>query len=129
VQHYKTEEVKSLVKEYIPRLKESFNSCLRAVQDYRDTTLNLDGFVEFARTGDLLPLISKPDLRQIFIACSAVEKSHHPETKDDTISISSFILAIYHLADRIYGTPLLADKYPTPEARVQKLLSKVYLLK
>jgi hypothetical protein len=129
VQHYKTDEVKALVKEYMPRLKESFLSSLRAVQDYRDTTLNLDGFVEFARTGDLLPLISKPDLRHIFIACAAVEKSHHPETKEDTISMSSFVLAMYHLADRIYGTPLLSDKYPTPESRVQKLLSKVYLLK
>ena len=129
VQHYKTEDVKSLIKEYMPRLKETFLASLRSVQDYRDTTLNLDGFVEFARTSDLLPLISKPDLRQIFMACAAVEKSHHPETKEDTISMSSFVLALYHLADRIYGTSLLADKYPTPEARVQKLLSKVYLLK
>lgn len=128
LQEYKTEGVRGLIREYMARLKESFKESIRAAQSYHDEYMTLDGFVEFVRRHDLFSLIAKPDVRQIFLACSAIEASKRPDAKPDTITIPSFLLAIYHLADRIYGDALYADKYQTPEARVQKLLAKMYLL-
>jgi hypothetical protein len=126
---YKTPEVKAVVKEYMARLRESFKRAVQS-QDYRDDApMSLDAFVEFVRRHDLMPLISKPDMRQIFLACAQIEKIKNPSAEPDTITFPSLILAIYHLADRIYGEALYIDKYPTPEARVQKLLAKMYLLR
>jgi hypothetical protein len=126
---YKTPEVKNIVKEYMARLKTSYKRAV-GTQDYRsDAAMNLDAFVEFVRQQELMPLISKPDVRQIFIACSQIEKVKNPQAEPDTVSLPSLILALYHLADRIYGDPLYIDKYPTPEARVQKILAKMYLLR
>jgi len=129
IQAYRTEEVKAIVKEYMARLRESFKRAV-AVHDFRDgAPMTLDAFVELVKRHELMPLISKPDLRQIFVACSQIERMKNKDAVPDTLSLSSLVLAVYHLADRIYGDALYIDKYPTPEARVQKLLAKMYLLR
>ena len=129
IQDYKTEPVKAVVKEYYPQIRESFTECVKW-QNYSDSTMNLDGFVEFARRHDLLPLIAKPDLRQIFMACTAIQRAQHKEgVKSDTLQLPALITGLYHLADRIYSDRLFADKYPTPESRVRKLLAKMFLLR
>jgi hypothetical protein len=129
IQEYKSDAVKEAMKPYLSRLREGFYEAVKSAQRYSDTDMTLDGFVEFVKRHNLLPLIAKPDIRQIFLACSAIEASRNKEAKPDTISCKgSFNLTIYHLADRIYGDRLYADKYPTPESRVQKLLAKMFLL-
>ena len=90
--------------------------------------MDIDGFVELARRHDLLPLISKPDLRAIFDTVAGMENLRG-SVKAGTLSRAAVIMALCHLADRIYGDRLLVDKYPTPDSRVQKLLSKMFLLK
>ena len=129
IQEYKTDAVHEIMKPYLARLRESFWESVRSAQRFTDEAMNLDGFVEFVRRHDLLPLIAKPDVRQIFLACSAIEAQRNKDAKPDTINVKgAFNLTIYHLADRIYGDRLYAEKYPTPESRVQKLLAKMFLL-
>jgi hypothetical protein len=127
---YKTEAVRTVVKDYMAKIRNDFRDVAAKANNGRETEfMALDGFVEFVRTHDLMPLISKPDLRQIFVACSALEKAKNPSAPADTVSLPGLIGALYHLAERIYGDPLFADKYPDPEARIRKLLSKMFLLK
>lgn len=126
-EYAKSPGVEALVKEYMGRIREASREAVTAVQDYREKTMNLDGFVEFARRHDLLPLISKPELRAIFEVCVNIEKKEG--VKEGTLSREQVVAALYHLADRIYGSPLFVDKYPTHEARMQKLLTKMFLLK
>ncbi|KAF8288130.1 hypothetical protein TcBrA4_0015600 [Trypanosoma cruzi] len=128
IQSYKTDAVASVVKEFIGRIKESYNSAIRTAQGYHSTMMNLDGFVEVARRHLLLPLIHKPDLRHIFLYCCAVEKEKHPETEEGNISVGTFLLALYQLADRIYGDSLMGKKFATPEARMKRLLAKMFFL-
>ncbi|RNF21254.1 uncharacterized protein Tco025E_03570 [Trypanosoma conorhini] len=128
IDSYKTDAVASIVKEFIGRIKESYTTAIRAAQGYHATVMNLDGFVEVARRHELLPLIRKPDLRRIFLYCSAIEKREHVETEDGAISVGTFLLALNYLADRIYGDSLMGQKFPTPEARIKKLFSKMFLL-
>ena len=135
IQAYKTPEVKAVMKEYLPRIRESFHECI-AYTDYMEAQkpqpyMNLDGFVELVRRHHLFPLITKPDIRQIFLACQSIEAAKNPDAAKrggGYTSEKALILALYHLADRIYGDRLYADQFPTPEARVRKLLAKMFLL-
>jgi len=127
---YKTPEVKAIMKEYIAKIRNEFKTSVNTALNGRDSDhMNLDAFVEFVRRQDLMPLISKPDLRQIFTVCAAIEGQKNPAAKPDTVTVPGLLNAMYHLAERIYGDVLFADKYPTPEARIRKLTSKMFLLK
>lgn len=129
IQEYQSSEaVQNIVNEYMNRIRDSCRDAVKAVQDYRDKTMDLDGFVEYARRHDLLPLISKPELREIFDVCVNLESLKKEGVKEGTLSRQQVLAALYHLADRIYGNPVFVDKYPTPESRVRKLLTKMYLL-
>ncbi|ORC90519.1 uncharacterized protein TM35_000083170 [Trypanosoma theileri] len=128
IQEYKTDTVKAVVKEFMGRIKECFSSAIKTAQGYHCTVMNLDGFVEVARRYELLPLIRKSHLRQIFLSCSELEREKHPEAEEGTISVGTFLLALYYLADGIYGDSLMRKQFPTPEARVKKLLTKMFFL-
>ncbi|KAH9578350.1 hypothetical protein LSM04_003764 [Trypanosoma melophagium] len=128
IQEYKTDAVKVVVKEFMGRIKESFSSAIKTAQGYHSTVMNLDGFFEVARRYELLPLIRKSHLRHIFLSCSEVEKEKHLEAEEGTISVGTFLLALYYLADAIYGDSLVRKQFPTPEARVKKLLTKMFFL-
>ncbi|ESL10802.1 hypothetical protein TRSC58_01458 [Trypanosoma rangeli SC58] len=125
---YKTNAVASIVKEFMRLIKEGYTIAIKSAQGYSATMMNLDGFVEVARRHELLPLIRKPVLRHIFLCCCAVEKEEHPEVEEGAISVGTFLLALYYLADQIYGDPLMGKRFSTPEARIKKLLSKMFLL-
>ncbi|RNF01639.1 hypothetical protein TraAM80_06872 [Trypanosoma rangeli] len=125
---YKTNAVASIVKEFMRPIKEGYTIAIRSAQGYSATVMNLDGFVELARRHELLPLIRKPVLRHIFLCCCAVEKEEHPEAEEGAISVGTFLLALYYLADQIYGDPLMGKRFSTPEARIKKLLSKMFIL-
>lgn len=127
---YKTPEVKNVMKEYMSKIRAEFKTSVNVAMNGRDSeNMSLDAFVEFVRRQDLMPLISKPDLRQIFTVCAAIEAQKNPKAVADTITVPGLVNAMYHLAERIYGDILFADKYPTSEARVRKLTAKMFLLK
>ena len=128
VEDYKTPAVKAIVKEYLSRLKESFNQSIQSAQNWGDINMKLEGFVEFVRRGNLFSMISKPDINQIFSAIAAIEAEKNPTAPAGTITMPALMLGLYHLAERIYGDNLYADKYPDPESRIKKLLAKMYLL-
>lgn len=130
IQEYQSSEaVQATMNEFMSRIRDGCREAVRAVQDYRDKTMDLDGFVEFARRHDLLPLISKPELREIFEVCAGMDALKKEGIKPGTLSRAAVMACLYHLADRIYGNALFVDKYPTPQSRVQKLMSKMFLLK
>lgn len=129
MKEYQTESIQALFDQNMHLIRQACKESLRSSgQDYRDKTLDIDGFVELARRHDLLPLISKPDIRAIFDTVAGMENLRG-SVKPGTLSRAAVVMALCHLADRIYGDRLLVDKYPTPESRVQKLLSKMFLLK
>ena len=131
IEEYRTPQVKEEVKSYLTKLKDSFLLSVHEAQGPRQENMNLDSFVHFVRKHELLPLISKPDIRKIFSSCVVLHQLQHPGEKKNAVeelSSKSIPLLIYHLADRIYGDSLYVDKYPTPEARVQKLLAKMFLM-
>eukprot|EP00742_Colponemidia_sp_Colp-10_P023488 GILJ01027999.1.p1 GENE.GILJ01027999.1~~GILJ01027999.1.p1 ORF type:complete len:411 (-),score=54.57 GILJ01027999.1:34-1209(-) len=133
IDEYRTENVKALIKKNIGSLKKTFSESIRAVQSLKDGDLmTIEGFVELIRRHDLLSAITKTDLRYIFITCAQVEKAANPSAfetaKSESITVASLPRVVYHLADRIYGDPLFVTQFPTPEARVEKLLAKMFLL-
>ncbi|KEG15284.1 hypothetical protein DQ04_00121160 [Trypanosoma grayi] len=128
ITEYKSDAVKAVVQNFLGYIKDCFTLAIRTTQGYHSTVMNLDGFVEVARRYELLPLIRKPLLRQIFLSCSTLEKEKHPDALEETLSVGTFVLALYHLAERIYGDTLMARKFPTPESRMKKLLTKMFLL-
>lgn len=130
LESYKTEECKAVLKEHMARIRNEFKSAVNFSLNGRDGEhMNLDAFVEFVRRQDLMSLISKPDLRQVFTVCAAIEAQKNPKAKPDTITVPGLINAMCHIAERIYGDALFADKYPSAEARLRKLTSKMFLLK
>lgn len=130
IQEYQVSEpVQGIMNDYMNRIRDGCRDAVRAVQDFRDKTMDLDGFVEFARRHELLPMISKPELREIFEVCANMDSLKKEGVKPGTLSRAAVLACLYHLADRIYGNSLFVDKYPTPQARVQKLMSKMFLLK
>jgi hypothetical protein len=130
IQEYQSSEtVQNIMNDFMSRIRDGCRDAVRAVQDFRDKTMDLDGFVEFCRRHDLLPLISKPELREIFEVCANMDSLKKEGVKPGTLSRAAVMACLYHLADRIYGNALFVDKYPTPQARVQKLMSKMFLLK
>jgi hypothetical protein len=127
---YKTEEVKAVMKEHMATLRAEFKKAIMTTLNGRESEhMPLDAFVEFVRRQELMPLISKPDLRQIFTVCCAIEATKNPKAKADTVTVPGLVNALYHMAERIYGDALFADKYPTPEARIRKLTAKMFLLR
>ena len=133
IDEYRNDNVKALIKQNIGSLKKSFVESIRAVQSLRDGDLmTIDGFVEMIRRHDLMSAISKTDLRTIFLSCAQMEKSANPSVfegaRAESVTVASLPRIVYHLADRIYGDPLFISQFPTPEARVEKLLAKMFLL-
>eukprot|EP00658_Telonema_sp_P-2_P052590 TRINITY_DN40819_c0_g1_i1.p1 TRINITY_DN40819_c0_g1~~TRINITY_DN40819_c0_g1_i1.p1 ORF type:complete len:178 (+),score=72.35 TRINITY_DN40819_c0_g1_i1:92-625(+) len=133
IEEYRNDNVKAVIREYISRLKESFNNATRTTQGVVDSEfMHIDSFVEMVRKHDLLPSITKTDLRYIFMICAQQERSNKPEkfegTKGECVTTASLPRLVYYLADRVYGDPLFVAQFPTPEARVEKLLAKMFLL-
>eukprot|EP00758_Cryptobia_borreli_P019652 Tbor_TRINITY_DN882_c0_g1::TRINITY_DN882_c0_g1_i1::g.26678::m.26678 len=135
IEEYRTSEgVRKSIKEHISRLKDGFLSATKVNQAVKDWDfMTIESFVEFIRRHDLMPSITKTDLRYIFMTVAQMERGSNSENfadrKEDCITVASLPRLIYHLADRIYGDPLFVSSFPTPEARVDKLLAKMFLLK
>ena len=133
IEEYRNDKVKAIIREYISRLKDAFFAATRATQGVVDSEfMHIDSFVELVRKHDLLPSITKTDLRYIFMICAQAERESKPEkfegTKGECVTPASLPRLVYYLADRIYGDPMFVAQFPEPEMRVEKLLAKMFLL-
>eukprot|EP01059_Diplonema_ambulator_P012376 TRINITY_DN22660_c0_g1_i1.p1 TRINITY_DN22660_c0_g1~~TRINITY_DN22660_c0_g1_i1.p1 ORF type:complete len:462 (+),score=109.14 TRINITY_DN22660_c0_g1_i1:41-1387(+) len=135
--YYDNDDVKESLKEYRVKLNNTYQKYVTKYHTIykRSDKLSLQGFSDFIRDHQLLPLINKADVRQIFLnvvqtqsAMSYAEGGHQPAAEDLEIDKKGFLMALRHVAEHIYGERAMAEKYQTPDARMRKLLSKVYLL-
>jgi len=133
---YDTEVVKVIIKQHGLKLRNSFESTCRK-HDYRSNGMSLDTFVHYINENGLISLITKPDIRQIFLKCATQEVKETGKDKESPAAadhgsllllLPGFKRSLLYLTERIYGDRLYADKYPSPEARIRKLLSKLFLL-
>eukprot|EP01063_Lacrimia_lanifica_P013618 TRINITY_DN20254_c0_g1_i1.p1 TRINITY_DN20254_c0_g1~~TRINITY_DN20254_c0_g1_i1.p1 ORF type:complete len:459 (+),score=214.18 TRINITY_DN20254_c0_g1_i1:66-1442(+) len=136
------EEVKDLLAEYKTRIANTFSMYIsKSNAQYRRAGggLPLQGFSDVVKDHGLLPLISKSDVREIFLNVihtadvmrSAAGQAPQAQGKNpDALELDKkgFFMALRHLAEHVYGERAMAEKYQTPEARLKKLLSKMYLL-
>ncbi|CAJ1034877.1 hypothetical protein Q4I30_006942 [Leishmania utingensis] len=139
-------EVQRALRQFTPQLKQCFRHAVRCLPTCRteDARMSIDAFVECARQRQLLPLISREQLRDIFAFCltldgysargaaesgELVTKQAATLTIRDSITCLSFTAAVYCLAEVIYGgAPLLREQYASPYARISKLLVKMFIL-
>ncbi|TPP53800.1 hypothetical protein CGC21_38255 [Leishmania donovani] len=139
--------VQRVAQQFTPRLKRCFRHAVRCLPTSRaeDARMSVDAFVESARQHHLLPLISREQLRDIFVFCLTLDGDSAPGaagsgrlstkqaaslTARDSITCFSFITAaMYCLAEVIYGgSPSLRQQYASPCARTSKLLVKMFVL-
>ncbi|CAG9580628.1 conserved hypothetical protein [Leishmania major strain Friedlin] len=139
--------VQRVVQQFTPRLKRCFRHVVRCPPTCRteDARMSIDALVESARQHHLLPLISREQLRNIFLFCLTLDGDSAPGaagsgglstkqaaslTARDSITCFSFVTAaVYCLAEVIYGgSPSLRQQYASPCARTSKLLVKMFVL-
>eukprot|EP01065_Artemidia_motanka_P032546 TRINITY_DN39533_c0_g1_i1.p1 TRINITY_DN39533_c0_g1~~TRINITY_DN39533_c0_g1_i1.p1 ORF type:complete len:464 (+),score=145.95 TRINITY_DN39533_c0_g1_i1:58-1449(+) len=141
--YYDNKEVQNAFKEYRHKLRSSF---LAYVQRHhtvhrRSENLSLQGFCDLLRDHGLSPHISNKHIREIFlsvvhghdaIAAARTSGAESPRgarrEEDQEIDVKGFHAALRHVAEHVYGDRALVEKFPTPEARLRKLLAKMYLL-
>jgi len=148
---YATDEVKNAMAEYKTRIKGTFQFYVKK-HDHNGVKLFLDAFAEIVKDHSLMPLLTKADVRMIYVTALKLKKDAAPESPvmspraratkkvntkpldhvvtdpDDGLTMGQFIAALKYLAERIYGDKLYIEKYPTAASRMKKLLSKMYLL-
>ncbi|KAK7194741.1 hypothetical protein NESM_000394100 [Novymonas esmeraldas] len=139
--------VQAVMQQFTPHLRRCFRAAVRCPPAVRteDARMSIDAFVESVRQQQLLPLISRAQLKDIFAAClpldsqstAAAAEGHRrpakraaPRTEPDSVSYSTFTTAaVFCLAEVIYGgVPTLRDQYPSPCSRVSKLLVRMFVL-
>lgn len=111
--------VKAIVKEFAVNVKRSF----QGGGGGGGGGMTVDDFFALVRSHHLLPLITKVELRHIFRDCSCGTSSSPP-----LLTLGGYLNAVYCLAEAIYSAPAVAAHYPTPEARLQKLFAKMFIL-
>jgi len=149
---YATDEVKNAMAEYKTKIKGTFQFYVKK-HDHNGVKLFLDAFAEIVKDHSLMPLVTKADVRGIYVTALKLKKDAAPESPvmspraratkkqvntkpldhvvtdpDDGLTMGQFIAALKYLAERIYGDKLYIEKYPTAASRMKKLLSKMYLL-
>eukprot|EP01060_Flectonema_neradi_P037510 TRINITY_DN7569_c0_g1_i1.p1 TRINITY_DN7569_c0_g1~~TRINITY_DN7569_c0_g1_i1.p1 ORF type:complete len:447 (+),score=119.24 TRINITY_DN7569_c0_g1_i1:189-1529(+) len=139
INNYNSKEVTDTIREYWPKLKNTFQEYVTKYHSIynRSKNLSLQGFCDIMSVHGLLPLINKADIRQIFLNVKEIERAqkesqtNKPVADDELeMDMKEFMLALRHIAEHVYGERgTMAEKYQTPDARIRKLLSKMYLLK
>lgn len=97
------------------------------------TCITMERFYELLRRHDILPLISRLQIKQIFNCCAGLQKHDKAHTAENvppnTLSMKYFITALFCVAEQLYGTvPAVCDFYPTPQRRIRKLFMKMFTL-
>eukprot|EP00756_Hemistasia_phaeocysticola_P013520 Hpha_TRINITY_DN15284_c5_g2::TRINITY_DN15284_c5_g2_i1::g.67073::m.67073 len=141
--YYDNKEVREAFKEYRTKLRNAFETYVKRHQTvyHRTKNLTLQGFSDVMRDHGLTPHISQKQIREIFlsvvqghdaIAAARGGPDQHPDgpRRDEDLEIDAkgFHAALRHVAEHIYGDRALVEKFPTPEARLRKLLAKMFLL-
>eukprot|EP01064_Diplonema_japonicum_P004092 TRINITY_DN12692_c0_g1_i2.p1 TRINITY_DN12692_c0_g1~~TRINITY_DN12692_c0_g1_i2.p1 ORF type:complete len:463 (+),score=158.76 TRINITY_DN12692_c0_g1_i2:53-1390(+) len=134
--YYDNEDVKDSLKEYRVKLNNTFQKYVMKYHSIykRSERLSLQGFSDVVKDHQLLPLINKATVREIFLNVVQSQDAHRhaegsvPSADELEIDKKGFLMALRHVAETIYGERAMAEKYQTPDARMRKLLSKMYLL-
>lgn len=126
------ENCQKLVRQFSSHLKQAFMTAVRCPAHLRlsEARMNLEAFIECVRHHQLLPLVSRAAIKEIFLFClTAPSKARSVGAPDECISYPSFVLAMYCLAEQLYGNDLLLQQqYPSAQARLSKLLVKMFVL-
>ena len=138
--YYDNEEVKECLKQYRTKTNNTYLLYVeRTKAKMGNKALTLQGFSDVIKDHSLLPLISKSDIREIFLNVLHSQEvldsmgynlqgMNAKAVEDLEIDKKGFLMALRHIAEHIYGDKSLSDKFPTPDARLRKLMSKMYLL-
>eukprot|EP01062_Namystynia_karyoxenos_P032812 TRINITY_DN24167_c4_g1_i1.p2 TRINITY_DN24167_c4_g1~~TRINITY_DN24167_c4_g1_i1.p2 ORF type:complete len:494 (+),score=223.33 TRINITY_DN24167_c4_g1_i1:99-1484(+) len=139
--YYDTKEVNDAFKEYRTKLRNSFQTYVAKYHTVyrRSDKLGLQGFSDLLRDHGLAPHIAARTVREIFlnvmqghtVMSAARDSSPRAAARKDEeleIDMKGYYSALRHVAEHIYGDRALVEKFPTPEARLRKLLAKMYLL-
>lgn len=136
--YYDNKDVSDAFKEYRTKLRNSFQLYVTKHHSiYRKSeNLSLQGFSDLLRDHGLLPHITLKAMREIFLSVVQGLDAMRDDSpgrggrRDEELEIDTkgFYLALRHVAEHVYGDRALVEKFPTPEARLRKLLAKMYLL-
>eukprot|EP01061_Rhynchopus_euleeides_P001943 TRINITY_DN11463_c0_g1_i2.p1 TRINITY_DN11463_c0_g1~~TRINITY_DN11463_c0_g1_i2.p1 ORF type:complete len:453 (+),score=186.17 TRINITY_DN11463_c0_g1_i2:105-1463(+) len=138
--YYDNEDVRDCLKQYRTKINNTYQLYVERTKSRKgNKNLTLQGFSDIIKDHGLLPLISKSDVREIFLnvlhsqeVLSAMgytaSQLESKQVDDLEVDRKGFYMTLRHVAEHIYGDRSLAEKYPTPDARLRKLMSKMYLL-
>ncbi|KPA76740.1 hypothetical protein ABB37_07570 [Leptomonas pyrrhocoris] len=125
------EAVRKLGQQFTPHLKNAF---VRAVQSpphlqLDKARMSMETFLECIRQHNLLPLVSKRQVKAIFRFCLNAQPAAPNAKEDECIAYPSYVTAMYCLAELIYGSDsMLRGRYPSLCARLSKLFVKMFVL-
>lgn len=127
-------EIREMLKKYRKNIKEAF-------QTYRDKDhfsddqpgMSLKGLIALVANYDLNALVSKRTLKLILQETGVPRKQRStlPNSRPEELEVTFelFELVLIRIAEQIFGDDKqLLREYPTPEARLRKLLVKMFLL-
>jgi len=91
--------------------------------------LTVDGFLHIMKDRKMFPVAPKSKLVSLFAAqCAESADPLRDPHREPEVSVETFERCLMAVADMVYGDPLYRDKFPTPEARIKKLLNKMYFI-
>jgi hypothetical protein len=127
----KDEGVRQLVRQFSPHLKRAFLKAVQCPAHLRlsEVHMGLEAFIECVRRHDLLPLVTRAQLKSIFLFCLNSRCAGPGANTGECLTYPSFVTTMYCLAEQVYGRDsVLQQQYPSPQARLSKLLVKVFVL-
>lgn len=134
IQRYEESDVVAIrMKQHTAQIKRAFQvATQREGGTSIEETMSIEAFVGLVRRHGLLPLTTKMQLKHIF-ECCAFPAGERDALRQATkrvpgLTFCAFVHSLYCLADCIYGAAVVASQYPTCETRLQKLLSKMFVL-
>ncbi|KPI83974.1 hypothetical protein ABL78_6985 [Leptomonas seymouri] len=123
--------VRKLVQQFTPHLKKAFLEVVQPPPHLRlgEVHMSLEAFMECVRQHKLLPLVSKMQVKAVFVFCLNAQLGPPSSKVGERIVYASFVTAMHCLAELIYGSePTLQRRYPSPRARLSKLFVKMFVL-
>lgn len=123
--------VRHVVQQFAPQLKQSFLKAVHGPPQQRaqEARMSLEAFAECIRAHHLLPLLSRIEVKAVFLFCIQRQIPCQSEVGYDTIAYGSFVTAMYCVAELVYGRdPTLRQQYPSPHSRISKLFVKMFVL-
>lgn len=125
------EAVRKLVQQFTPHLKQAFLQAVQGPPHLRlsEARMSVEAFAECVRQHKLLPLLSRLQVKAIFLFCLGAQSVVPGAVADECITYASYVTAMYCLAEQIYSCDAaLQRQYPSSSARLSKLFVKMFVL-